>query len=560
MKIKNIIIIILLMNAGISLSKSIHKLSINTVGTINYWSNTDILNGQLFFQDSFTEYLWVSDGTNNGSHILEYNQQPIQLNLHRKTLIAYKNSIYFINKSDGNTLWKTDGELFEQVSSNSFSASKGLKIYSNHLIGSLSDESLVLINENGINNLNLENLNKNTLDSLCVIGQNNYIIYSHFDNSPSHLYQIKNGEVLSLDENIANNGSFSLSATNNNSCFYKYKNENNLQSSASSFIAVAESGLVTKIETEIDGEATNTWQNIIEFKDSIYFYPERKNGNYNDMFLYKYENQTVSIIQDIVLNHYVSDVFSSNNFLYVLYQTPAILDPVPPGYVFYQFYVFDINFNNIFHYDANDHYRKQFLSPSSNEDIIVFNQDISSLGFINNSNIKELNIPNLKLNSILADSKNTYIYGTDRNNSNASSIYVIKDSAVISQNLDGLWHAPEYQYQGLTIHTGEHIDGSQYLVASYRFFENGVPFWIAGSTTLNLTPTLTFNMYEYTGTSPYIPNNIGQNSQRIKYGEITLQAISCDRLNLNLTFSNDTNFNLDLERIGRSGRTITCID
>ncbi len=561
MKIKLIIAILLFINGGTSLAKSINKLSINTIGSASSWSNTDILNGQLFFQDTFTEYLWVSDGSNNGSHVLEYNQQPIQLNLHRQSLISYQGSIYYINKSDQNTLWKTDGQIFEQVSADYFSVSKGLNIYNNYLIGALLDDSLVIIDEHGIKNLNLEGLSNNSINSLCIQGQNNYIMYSHFTDSVNHLYHIKDGQVQSLDGNIANSGRFSLSASNNGSCFYEYKDENNHQNNASSFIAVDETGIVTKIETEINGELMNTWGNFTKFNNSIYFQPKRNSGDTSDMFLYKYENSTLSAIQDIVFRYgSQANIFSSNNFLYIQQRFAGSgPDPVPPGYIFNTISVLDTNFNLIYQFPS-DETNLKIISHSSNEDTIVFNQEISALGFINSSSVKTILTPNLWLNAIFADSQNTFIIGNDRNNSNASSIYVIKDQAIISQNLDGLWHNPEYNYQGLTIHTGEHIDGSQYLVASYRFFKNGAPFWIAGSANLNLKSTLTFNMYEYTGSSPYIPNDNGQNNQSIKYGELTLQAISCDRLNLQLTLTNNSSFNLDLERIGRSGRTTSCVD
>lgn len=558
MKIKLIITILLLISGGMSLAKSINKLSINTIGSVNYWSNIDILNGKLFFQDSNTEYLWVSDGTNSGSHVLKYNQQPIELNLNRQTLISYQGSIYYINKLEQNTLWKTDGETFEQVSSDSFSASKGLKIYGNYLVAGQSDESLVIIDEGGIHRLDLEGLSESSLNSLCVLGQNNYIINSHFPDSQNHLYQVKDGQVQSLDEDIANIGNFYLSATNNDNCFYKY---NNQQNTASSYIAVSDSGTVTKIQIQVNGEILDTWVSITDFNNSIYFQPKTSVGETNDRFLYKYENQSLVTIQDIVFHTgSQANIFSSKNFLYIQQTSGGPgPDPVPPGYTFNTISVLDTNYNLIYQFPS-DNYAHKVISHSSNEDTIVFNKEITSLGFINNSSVKTIQTPNLKLAAIFADSQNTFIYGSDRNNKNASSIYVIKDQAIISQNLDGLWHTPEYNYQGLTIHTGEQIDGSQYLVASYRFFRNGEPFWIAGSANLNLKSTLTFNMYEYTGSSPYILNNNGLNNQSIKYGEVTLRAISCDRLNLQLTLTNNSSFNLDLERLARSGRLISCID
>lgn len=563
MKIKFTVIIILLLSAGVGLSKSINKLSIDTVGRVSYWSNTDILNEQLFFQDSFTEYLWVTDGTNNGSRILEHDQQPIQLNLHRKTLKAYQGSIYFINKSDGNTLWKTDGNNFEQVSNNSFSISKGLKIYSNHLVGVLSDNSLVLINENGTQSLDLAGLSNNSMSSICIFGQNDFIIDSHFPDSPNHLYHVKDGEALIIDENIPNFGSFSLSVVNNDNCFYKYTAGDFQEAPTPSFIAVDESGVVTAIRTDINGQNTTTWAGVVEFKNSIYFYPVRAVGDSNDISLYRYESPSLVKLDNFLLRSNTIKLTSSNGFLYVQRPFDSVPSPEPPGFINKQIDVYNVDFARIATLQGS-RTGPSIISLSNNQDMNIIKDGYNlgnGLKFISQSgDTINLPTPTISITKAFSDSGNTYIYGSDKNNNNKPSIYVVNNQAVVSQNFDGLWYTPEHQSQGLSIHTGERVDGSQYLFASYYFFKDGVPFWIAGSTDLNFEPSLTLTMYEYTGSSPYVPNNTGQNHQQIEYGDLTLEALSCNQLNFQMNLPDNSSFNLDMQRLGRSQSTPSCVD
>lgn len=547
------------MNSGVSLSKSIHKLSIGVKGTIAYWANTDILNGNLFFQDTYTEYLWVTDGTNGGSHVLEYNEQPIQLNLHSNTLRSYQGSIYYINKSDGNTLWKTDGQNFEQISAESFSTSKGLKVFSNHLVGALSDNTLVLIDGNGIKNLDLGGLSDNSINSICIFGENNYILDSHLPDSSNHLYHVKDGQAQVIDGSVDNSGSFLLSLVNDNTCFYEYSIGDFQEVTTPSFIAVDDTGLVTKIETEINGENNNTWTGIVEYKGSVYFYPKNKVGDNSNKFLYEYENLSLSANENLVLPSSTLQVFSSRNYLYVKKYLDIIVDPIPPGYIDKEVLVFDSNFNNIYRFQS-DQVSHKILSDDSGVDTIVFDNEASALGFIQADETQVLQTSSISLNKVIGDSKNTFLYGGDRNNANVSSVYVIKNKAVISQNSDGLWYAPEHQSQGLSIHTGERIDGSQYLFASYYFFKDGIPFWVVGSSELEFEKTITINMNEYTGSSPYIPNNTGQNLQSINYGSLTLEALSCDVLSFQMTLADNSSYTLNMERLGRSQAVAYCYD
>ncbi len=572
MKLKFILIALFILSGTSSATKSINKIVINDILGVNFYSSYTVLDGKLFFMERNSNEMWVTDGTKIGTYALKINNNPIELFGFYTSMINYHDSIYFINNSDGNTLWKTDGQSFDKISNKIVNTYPGLVIKNDSIVAYSQDKSeLYQINDDGLTVLNLGGLSNPSISSLCLINSSNITLFGkENDSSDYQLFQVIDGQKQVIAQDLLDlHDNFNFSLVNNDSCFYHYSAD---FSNTNSYFSIDASGVITLVTTEIAGIQVDTWDEIIEFNNNIYFFPIFSNStkiSSNSRSLYQYTNNTITAVNNFELNPKTFHVYASKNFLYAKLHNlnDAIIDPPPPGGTPNYLEIFDETFTFLQRFETSNHEStSQILSYQNNRDLIKpvinnisFIPYIDKLVFVDNTDVVNIiNTPNIKVVKTIGDEQNIYLIGFDRKNNNKTSIYSVKNEAVISHNLDGLWYSEDFDSQGLSIHTGARQDGSEYMFVSLYLYKDGNPFWIAGTSELDLTSAVVFNVYDYKGAS-FLPGDTNQETQKTLFATMVLETLACNKLNMQLEFLDESSISITLDRITNENQ-MNCVE
>ena len=552
----------------ITLSLSVHAgLSFNQISI-----STQVINNPLVFSDRLVyldegNYLWFNDGTLNGSIQVMLEGEKIKV----KDLIKTPNGILFINKSDNNTLWKTDGIEITKVSDAQLSLMGDN--FSNVVTSSLIDSGNFLTIEGDtveiydIQPLTLNfDANSGLVPSVCAIDSENLIFRAiESESSFTGMYLYQSSQITPLEYNSqpldANTLEFVVQF--GNSCYYRHFDYNN--------------SLVTHYKIDSQGNVS-----IIE---------NLENQNFDDYFVFNNQlylllkggfglgelytlSEGSNIPEEFILSSTAQgiDVTSSwvtDDFLYLYYQSPCVYSkctPVPPNP--FQLLVFnksmelvntikDNRLSNFLLFEADD---KDFIVYKQGE--LYYNNESDELikvenGIESTDSVKDGVID--IINVIGGNQDNYYVYATNRT-SGKNAIYKVSDQAVVSKQLTGLWVSDQWQSQGLSIHTGTRADSSQYIFVSFYIYRDGQPFWLAGSDELNTgQSSQTINLAEYKGQS-FLANDPNQDFEQIDFGAMTIEPQSCNGIKVTINPNNEDSTVLDMSRIINTEFANVCAD
>ncbi len=551
-----LIFLFLVLCQSVQALQTISKISDKEFPTI-YHETSAVLNGRLFFLDN-NQQLWITNGFASSTQLLQLKQQAVQVAA--KALFQVGDFIVFINAAD-KMLWRTDGSSFQVLSSQQVYEAGGSnqirKIGDFVVVRAVNDNSLILTDGNTTSQLSLGDVSVANFDSLCVFdklhvavvldGQN---IYDIQENSVSEI-------TTTLFGGVGEAYFFRLKLTQGNRCFYQYeKNEGELR--ITNFFIYSDNKKLNIIQ----GADANVvgWQDMALLDDEVILLPRVLDVTQGKN-LYRLAANSVSAqkIDAIELSSFeVAEMGATKNNLYV-HLTP-IVDfgaPVP-----FMLRVYDDNLESYLDYGGSF----PAVIARSSGDVMWFDSSVDELVFLSGATVttpsKQLRMPQANISSVVGDDDAIYIFADDRNSSLASgkALYKISNTMTVSSQLNGLWYDNQWQYQGLSLHTGIREDNSVYLFISFYIFKDGEPFWLAGSADLDLGQgSIQIHLDEFKGES-FLPNSTGTNPELIPYGKLTLSPTGCNSMNALLEVTDEEPVSLVLRRIGDKTYKNICFD
>jgi len=186
---------------------------------------------------------------------------------------------------------------------------------------------------------------------------------------------------------------------------------------------------------------------------------------------------------------------------------------------------------------------------------------IDKIGIIDNIEATEpIQLADIKILRIISDESKVYVFGSDYKNEGKIGLYVVSEQMLISRKLTGLWVSPDWQSQGLSIHTGKRQDVSEYIFVSFYMYRDGNPFWVAGSHDIDSgTNSIEIDLFEFIGSS-FLPNDSNYEYQRDTFGKIIIEPTSCNNMNVRIETVGSDTIDLSMRRIGDISNDMTCID
>ncbi len=556
---KNTIIAILLLIVT-NTSDAIKTINKITNDSFSGSKNQVILKGQLFFL-SLDGYIWTSAGTSESTKPLLYNGAKIKSR--PQNLLKYKDQIIFVNLSDNLTLWKTDGIVFEKLSNVPISFFRGIHLQGNTVAG-MSEGKIILLDEQTVSEVDISSLTSPRIESLCRLpGEEFAILARDSELNYSKLYHYTSGEFVEIATDLINAEATKeprLALQHNGSCFYSFQDSTNTPK----YLQLTENVDIAMIES-IDG--TNTWKKIFVFNDEVYFVRHKlvfdnvtNEFDGRQVFQLNGDSNMPVRLDNLNLPGVMTFVVSSDNYLY--FTTEYVPQrgmpgpsPMPPPILV----IYDGLLNQITN-DSTYFIGSLAVISAGNNDIILRNRDIDEINFLEQDVMgSKLQLANTSVDKILSDDLATFVIGRDRNNNNKSSIYIISDQALISEQLTGVWASPDWDNQGMVLNTGKREDGSVYVFISFFLYKDGLPFWLSGNIDYALgSSSVTMELFEFTGSS-FLPNEEDIPIERISYGEITLSPRDCNQLDILININDGDSVDLSLQRIINTRYANLCV-
>jgi hypothetical protein len=560
------ILLLLLVTQVTFAIKSINKI---TSDNFNGTHGQVILNGKLFFVDD-DDYIWISGGNSENTKPLLYNNQKVK-SFKQKSLLKYKDSIIYINLTDGLSLWKTDGVDFEKISDLSFNHFSGIYIVGDSVVGMTDvDTNIFIYDGQNIFNADISGLTEPRGNTVCSLNNGDFTILARdSDLNYTKLYNYSNGMISRIAHGIINDinvvGLPTFALKHGNACYYQYNEILEGNNFRSKFIQISQGSNVAVVESS---EGINTWSEIFIFNEDLYFVRNEAIINedtheFDGKIIYQLNDNSSAPInfEGIDVPGPISNIKTSKNYLYFnigYHYPPGSPIPSPPPPPLLQ--VLDRSFNQVVSEFGAFYNARSTVSPRSNGDVLLTNRINYTIDFIEqNTIIKGLYLATASIYDVFSDDLMTYAIGKDRTNNEESAIYRISDQALISDRLTGLWVSSEWKSQGLSLHTGKRPDGSVYIFASLYIYRNGQPLWLAGSSDFTLGDSeITLELFEFKGSS-YLPNDNDTPFETISFGQITLSPLSCDSLDILIKINNSENVSLSLNRIVNTNNANECI-
>ena len=529
------------------------------------------INGKLFYLDE-NRQVWINHSNTLSSTKIMIDGQAVIA----KTPVLTENYVLFINQSDNDTLWRTDGEQFERLSDLQLNR---LSKYQSSIVNAQIKDSDDFITTDGesVNRYVIFPLTQ-TIDSnvslasafVCQFDENNLIfraVNSQTTNA-SKYYFYENGEISPVQFMIGENEvDPELVLQHDNKCIYRFFN--NSENIAHHFI-IDDSGDVAEITSN---DEDWYFDNYFIFSDKLLAFRKHR-LNYSITYaplLYSLENNQFELINDFNNeNLFVKDFWVNNNYLYIQNYSGCIA-PIPPGISTKcspnppnngDLFVIDSSFNvenKIF--DKRIENQEIDILNSVTSAFVIFDDNNSALSMLASGQlVSSLLNTNIEIIDIIGEAENGYYFHGKDKNSGRNLVYLASDTPVISHQLAGLWTSPDWQSQGMTVFTGQRQDNSEYLFLSFYFYRNGEPFWIAGSTELNSgTSSLSLDIYEFKGAS-FLPDDPNSEHQKIDFGSITLIPASCNNIAVEMTPINSETIYLSMERFPDFTNSNSCSD
>ena len=542
---------------------SIHRISTPYPLDANKDFNSEVIDGHFIFQSLSSNTLWISDGKMSNTHQLLNNELSIKLNESVNSMVKFNNWLYYIDKNAGNTLWRTDGVDFIQVSNLSLDSLSGITQKNRRFyVMSLSHDALLELSQDALVEVVSNYLVQLDMQSFCNVGDTVYIRAKESSNAALKLYKIVENSPIEFNSGIdfeLMNFLPELTMQSDMRCFYAYEPQISI-GNIRKFIAVNSAGVVENISTEIGNQINDDWQTAFIFNGNAYFYPFSPiAGNYH-RFLYVFNDGNMEEIQQAIADGFIIDVSVTDSYFSVITPYRFSGDPIPPILPTTRNQVFNTNLELV---SDNASYQSRFLLKNHLDqtfviyidDAIIFNDKQQSQEYSQQT----IDVSAYEMSRISLDSDATYFIGTAKSNPNQSFIFKASNQTVVSTQMSGLWVAEGLQSQGLSIHTGTREDDSTYMFVSLYLYKDGTPFWVAGNSDYEAgDSSVSFNLSEYRGSS-FIPNDSGQESQRFDFGTLLLTPVSCTTLSADFSLL-EADVNLDYLQIRDKSNTGICLD
>jgi len=524
--------------------------------------NPFLVGDKLVYQDD-NGLLWFNNGSSNSAYKAMVNGQ----NIKASNLLKTDNSVIFVNQTDGNTLWFTDGEEIGQLSDIPLAQMSGSA--SNVIAAKLKDSgNFITTDGTEVNFYDIQprslNINEeiSILPSVCAFDKDN-LIFKAVDTNPTNpqtnLYSFQSGTIsqIQFESEELNGNSLEFALQSGEYCFYRYFD---YQKNIATHYKIDAQGNIFSINNPEFG----FFDDYFVFNNQVLLFLNGVSGISGSKGLFTLSED--SVIPEILLSNdqqvlTANSFWSTENFLYLYNQIVCInrkCSPQPPNP--YSLMVVDKSFNLV-NTIVNARLQNFVLDSADDKDFLIFRTEIDELINLNQGEIvNSVKDPLVNIENVIGgNEQNYYVYGSSRV-SNKFGIYKVSEQAVISKYLSGLWVSEELQSQGLSIHSGTRPDGSTYIFVSFYIYRDGLPFWLAGNTELRTGETMqTIDLAEYKGQS-FLSNGQAQDFEQIPFGNMTIQTKNCDSIDVKINPISSEVIELSMNRIVDITNSNACSD
>ncbi len=474
-----------------------------------------------------------------------------------RDLVFYNNEIYFLTLIQGagfHRLWKTDGTASgtSQVSDITFishgSNQPSLYVHQNTLFGT-GDDNAVIEFKDGILTRHSEPFFRPSINQMCVFGAQDFIV-SSLSVNPMLLHV--NGSIRTELTSLIPQGFRVINfEQTGNDCFINFKLRDE-EYSPRGVLKVSQSG-ATKLFREDEFEFQVNILQIFIHKDQKYAFT-RDNNITSFVQLGDDESITSTIFSDDT--GAFTEYTSTANMLYLNYKNSTINQNTH--------YTYDSENNSLTQFQTGSNLSLPSIHTTTQSDFFV-NRPASrrylsafQINTLNESSpLTQLESNGFGFNGIITSNyfNATYFFLTDQS-SGLKSIFSLNTKPKIDTLLNGIWHDPTLENQGLFIRQGNRFNGSRYIFSTIYTYLEGKPLWLAG--VADYSPdqdTITINLTDYKGGSFLEPDP--QPTQSI-FGTLTIEPTTCHELRA-LVSSESQEFELNLIRIDNTSFDKYCL-
>jgi hypothetical protein len=552
-RVKTVLAFLLLSNVALS-SDVLHKISLDSNPLTS--GGEAIVNGNLIFGDSNVNIL-ATDGTLSNTRDISGDNE-VRYIFGGETI--YNNNSAFFNFADY-MLWQTDGLSVNKIKDveidlNFVSQDDDIYVKTRYW------DKLLIISEDATQEINISQFDDiGDLDTLCRFDDNHFITISEdrflYSRSVSAINQI---ELHEFDnEQWFRYLKFAFKFEGN--CYYSYNEDRNEFYPSKTYFKVKSDLEIKRISTTTDDTTRYFWENAFVFNNTVYF-------SRSGFGLYSLENNShePQIVEEFaaIIGSFSTliSVVQGKHFLYA-----EILNTLGGGRPEdrTKLTILDKDFNVL---DSINAYKfSGQIAVSGNKEFFHLNSDVDQLGIVNeNGKVTLLSAPHIDISKVVSDDVNTFIFAHDTSanyeflNSYKMSLYRYSDKPLISKQLTGLWTSPDWQGQGLTIHTGKRPDNTEYLFVSFLIYRDGEAFWLAGSAEIDLGQAqVTIDLSEFKGAS-FLPNQTNSQVEQILFGTLTINPTGCNQIDTTVKLLNNDEIDITMTRVLDTTHDKICVD
>lgn len=519
-----------------------------------YDTNKIVINETLYFLD--TEFkLWQSNGDVLSTKKVSINGADVKVGVSFLSMIKFGDKLLFVNSTDNNTLWESDGINFNQLSDLEIANGAFPKLHKrNNKVYATVESQLLVIDEDSTTLVTIDNLSYINMDSLCVLDDNHYSFYGRETGASNKFYSFNNGSLEEITSDVIDLSRTFYRLNHKDSCLYRSASSDPDSEMHNGYSRYNGSGEFEVISNP-NNQNIKTWEEAFTFNDKLYFTQYSVTGNY----LYELADDSTQPIADVIAGCifcYNVEISVTSDYLFLDTNifSNNLNEPVLRTTI-----VFDKQLNEIASYTGNE-VSPQF-STQDNQAVLLYKEDINKVVLTDTGLITaSLKTPFINFIDIIGDGSQVFLFGNDRENKNKLALYKISNQLAISNQLDGLWINSEYKSQGLSIHTGVRPDDSQYIFVSFYIYRNGLPFWIAGSIDYsNGQSEISVDLFEYEGTS-FVTSDNGLDDLTLSFGSMTIKPIGCDEIEIDIIINNEQPLMLPMARLSNNIKEDMCVE
>ena len=515
-----------------------------------------VINETLFFLDS--EFiLWQSNGDVLSTKKVSINGAEVKVAFSYNSMIKFGNKLLFVNTTDNNTLWESDGINFQQLSNLKIDHGVFAKLYKrNDIVYTEVESQLLVIDEDSTTLVAIDNLEYIKMSSLCVLDDNHFSFYGREIDANNKFYNYNNSNLEEIASDDIDFSSVSYSLKHKDSCLYKSTSNDPDSGMHNGYFKYNGSGEIEVVSNPVNNQNVLTWEKAFAFNDKLYF---SLSSGISGNFLYELdENSTEPLAQVIDSCVTCSDVEISFTSDYLFFDT-SIFSNVIGNNNSRTTFVFDKQLNLITSH--TDNAVSPQLASQDNQVILLYKEDINRVVITDSGLLTaSLKMPFINMINAIGDGSQVFLFGKNRENNNKLALYKISNRFAISNQLDGLWINGDYNSQGLSIHTGVRSDNSKYIFVSFYIYRDGLPFWVAGSIDYsNGQSVVSVDLFEFEGSS-FIPNDNGLEDLKTSFGSMTIIPTECNEIEVNISLDNEQPLILPMLRLTSNRKEDMCVD